>query len=292
MQLAVIMTCHNRRAVTLRCLRSLDAAARRCHALAYRVFLMDDGSTDDTSAAVEALGLPVTILVGPGDLFWNRGMARAWEAAAVTGTRYDAYMLLNDDTVLDADALERLVAVERQTGGRAVVVGAVRDPDTGALTYGGVRRLSSWHPGRVATVGVHDQPHSVDTFNANCVLVPSAVYASVGTLDPAYQHGMGDFDYGYRAREHGFQVIVAPGTVGTCARNRVEGTPRDPTLPLRRRLDLLSSPKGLPRRQWHAFLARHGAPAAYLLSWMPTLHVVYSSFRSSARRKLDTFRGR
>ena len=284
-QLAVIMTCHNRRAVTLRCLRSLDAAAKRSDGMSYHVYLTDDGSTDDTSAAVEALGLPVTILSGPGDLFWNRGMVRAWESAAVADTSYDAYMLLNDDTVLDDDALERLEAVERQTGGRAVVVGAVRDPDTGTLTYGGVRRLSTWHPGRVATVGVHDHPQSVDTFHANCVLVPSAVFATVGTLDPTYHHGMGDFDYGYRAREHGFHVIVAPRTVGTCARNRVDGTCRDPSLPLRRRLTLLASPKGLPRRQWHAFLMRHGAPAAYLLSWVPTLQVVFSWLSSSKRWK-------
>ena len=284
MRLAVIMTCHDRRDQTRKCLLSLDAAAQRVRGLDYHAYVMDDGSTDGTSQGVEALELPVTILHGPGDLFWNRGMVRAWEAAVATDVPYDAFLLLNDDTVLDLDALERLTVVGSENVGRAVVVGAVRDPDSGTLTYGGVRRLSHWHPGRVATLAERDRPQSADTFHANCVLVPASVCNAIGTLDATYHHGMGDFDYGYRARQHGFDVVVAPNTVGTCARNGVAGTWRDPTLPLRRRLAMLESPKGLPRREWHAFLRRHDAPAAGLLSWMPTLRVLSSWLRGQLKR--------
>lgn len=284
MQLAVVMTCHNRRDQTSRCLQALAAAAEHVRGLGYHVYLMDDGSTDGTSQGVEELGLPVTILRGPGDLFWNRGMARAWETALTTDTRYDAYVLLNDDTILDRDALERLLEVELQNVGRAIVVGAVRDPDTGTLTYGGVRRMSRWHPGRVATLEERDRAQSADTFHANCVLVPAGVCDAIGTLDATYHHGIGDFDYGYRARQHGFDVVVAPNTVGTCARNSVADTWRDPKLPLRKRLAMLASPKGLPRREWHAFLRRHGAPAAGLLSWMPTLRVLSTWLRGRLGR--------
>jgi GT2 family glycosyltransferase len=213
-------------------------------------------------------------------------MVRAWRAALEHPEPFAGFLLLNDDTILDAHAVAHLLAVDAAYEHRAVVVGAVRDPDGGQLTYGGVRRTSRWHPGRVVRLPEGDAPQVADAFNANCVYVPTPVYEAVGTLDPVFHHGMGDFDYGYRATRLGHPVVVAPGTVGTCGRNRSEGTWRDPALPVRRRLALLGSPKGLPRREWRAFLRRHGAPVPGLLAWLPALQVVLSG----ARRRLGAGR--
>ncbi len=49
--LAVVMTCHNRRETTLRCLRELEAQTLPA-GWNMRTYLVDDGSTDGTSAAV------------------------------------------------------------------------------------------------------------------------------------------------------------------------------------------------------------------------------------------------
>jgi GT2 family glycosyltransferase len=284
-KIAVIMTAHNRREKTIASLRSLMAATELATEVNYHVFLVDDGSTDGTGEAVAALDLSLTITRGNGNLYWNRGMVRAWTSASAFG-RFDGYLLLNDDTLLDADALVKLLSVSNDHAHRAIVVGAVRDPDRGLLTYGGVRRTSRWHPGRVARLPLSDEPQLADAFHANCAYVPVAVFDAIGTLDPVFHHGMGDFDYGYRATRAGFSVIVAPGMVGTCPRNDPAGTWQDPTVPLRRRLAMLASPKGLPRRQWREFLRRHGAPFPAILSWMPTLQVV----RSSAWRRRTRFR--
>ena len=60
--------------------------------------------------------------------------------------RPDYLLWLNDDVVLDDDALERLLAThaalcaERQP--LSLVVGATRDPQSGTTTYGGLRRIS------------------------------------------------------------------------------------------------------------------------------------------------------
>lgn len=282
--LAVIMTCHDRREATLASLRSLGAAVERCPEVGYRVFLVDDGSSDGTADAVARLGLPVTVVPGSGDLYWNRGMVRAWSAALESGDAFDGYLLLNDDTVLDDHALATLLRTDAEHERRAVVVGAVRDPDGGHVTYGGVRRTSRWHPGRTERVPYGERAQPADTFNANCVYVPAPVCDTIGILDPTFHHAMGDLDYGYRAKRHGFLVMVAPGTVGSCARNAVAGTWRDPTVPIRRRYALLESPKGLPRREWHAFLRRHGAPWPSVLAWLPTFGVLKSSLlRKSGR---------
>ena len=66
--------------------------------------------------------------------YWAAGMAVA-EQTAVRGN--PGFLLwLNDDTILDQDALSRLLATADLHPG-AIVVGATRDPLSGDLTYGG-----------------------------------------------------------------------------------------------------------------------------------------------------------
>ncbi len=276
LRIAVLVTCHNRRDATLACIRSLEASATAVDGLDYTVFLTDDGSTDGTARAVEELAVPTVIAHGAGDLFWNRGMIQSWKAALEQPDVFDGFLLLNDDTILDERALSVLLEVHQAVGASAVIVGATRDPVTAELTYGGIVRTSSWHPGRTARLAISPTPQDADTFNANCVYVPRVVFEAVGILDSAFHHSIGDYDYGYRVKQSGMRVVVAPGTLGTCARNDPAGSWRDVTLPLRHRLKLLEAPKGLPRSQWRAFLSRHGAPLPGLLAWAPTLQVLRS----------------
>ena len=51
MKIAVLMTCHNRCEKTLRCLHSLYCLDNSYH-FSIDVFLVDDGSTDNTSESV------------------------------------------------------------------------------------------------------------------------------------------------------------------------------------------------------------------------------------------------
>lgn len=273
-RIATLLTCHNRREKTLACLVALYAARESVAEVELQVYLTDDGSTDGTAAAVREFDPGIHVVRGTGGLYWNRGMVAAWEAALASGESWDAFLLLNDDTLLDLDALTVLRETAREVGANAIIVGAVRDPKTGELTYGGIRRTSRWHPGRTARVPVASGPQDADTFNANCVLVPAACVERIGTLDPAFTHAMGDFDYGLRARKAGVRVVVAPGVIGACPRNDMRGSWRDSSLPVRKRLRQLNSPKGLPYREWRQYLRRHGAPFPRLLAAAPMIYIL------------------
>ncbi|MEX2527835.1 MAG: glycosyltransferase family 2 protein [Gemmatimonadota bacterium] len=280
-RIAALLTCHNRREATLACLHSLKAARGGLPGLSLEVFLTDDGSTDGTAEAVRAFDPNIHIIPGSGHLYWTRGMVAAWRAALDSGRSFDAFLLLNDDTVLDLNALEVLLRTGRGLDPDAIVVGALCDPETGEPTYGGVVRTSRWHPGRTRLVPIEAQTQDVDTFNANCALVPAPCVERIGILDPLFTHAMGDYDYGLRAREAGIPVVVAAGTIGTCPRNDVGGTWLDPRLPLSRRVALLNSPHGLPRREWGEYLRRHGAPFPGLLAMAPLLSVLLSWLKGS-----------
>jgi GT2 family glycosyltransferase len=210
-------------------------------------------------------------------------MVAAWRAALDSGEACDAFLLLNDDTLLEEEALGALLETQRKVGPNAIIVGAVRDPESGELTYGGIHRTSCWHPGRTARLPVASEPQDADTFNANCVLVPAGCVERIGTLDPVFTHAMGDFDYGLRAREAGMRVVVAPGSVGTCPRNEVGGSWRDLNLSLRDRLGNLNSPKGLPYREWREYLGRHGAPFPWLLAAAPLISVLKGQLKSATK---------
>ncbi len=257
-RLAVLLSCHNRRQATLRCLDSL-AKQHLPQNLHMSVYLVDDGCTDGTVAAVRRLYPDVAILPGDGRLFWCGGMRKAF--AEASKHNFDFYLWLNDDTVLAKEAIERLLSVYGEGGARSardIVVGSTADPDSGQASYGGVVRRCAWHPFRFTLVRPTDYPQPCDTMNGNCVLVPRSVAKEVGNFDPAFGHGFGDFDYGLRARRAGFGIMVAPGIVGTCSRNMRRLPWRDPSLTWRQRWVSVTGKKGLPPREMFVYARRHG----------------------------------
>lgn len=274
----VLLTVFNRRAKTLQALDHLYSNQNQN--VNVSVTLLDDGSRDGTADAVATQFPDVKIITGDGSHYWNGGMRRAWEVAALSDP--DFYLWLNDDTLLDAFALRDMLRTSAFFADQAVIVGSTRDPETEELTYGGVVRESSLKPLRFRTVTPSSVPTAVDTMNGNCVLVPRAVKNKVGLLSDAYTHGMGDFDYGLRAEKLGVERWLVPGYVGTCGRNTVSGTWQSPDLPTRLRWEKLKSVKGLPPKEWLTFTRRHGGPFWLLTFLSPYLRVLLTTKKRKA----------
>lgn len=257
-RVGVIIASHNRVDQTLAALRALHEQ-KVADAVDLTTYLLDDASTDGTpQRVVEEFG-DVHMLHGDGQLFWNGGMRRAF--AAALRDRHDHYLWLNDDTVMDTDALAILLATHRMVSARgerpAIVAGSTRDPDTGELTYGGVQRRMRTRPLRFDLVTPGEAPQQCDTMNGNCVLIPSGVAERVGNLEPGYRHAMGDYDYGLRARAEGCDVWITPGTIATCADNPIPVPGHDR---LRDEWRRVHSTKGLPPRDWMVFSRRWAGP--------------------------------
>ena len=196
--------------------------------------------------------------------------------------------MANDDTLLEPDAVQRLLDTHAQmarTKGhdRIVVCGGFHD-ETGQPTYGGVRRK----PGLRLTferVAPDDEPEQVDTMNGNLVLVPASVARAVGNFDPAFQHSLGDFDYGLRTVAAGGEVWVAGGSAGRCSHNDRAGSWQDDSLPFAERIRKVRRPTGLPPRDWALFTRRH-AGRWWLLNWAsPYVKLVLSSMLAANRRR-------
>lgn len=261
-RIAVLLTCHNRKAKTLSCLSSL--VAQQVPDLQLDVWLVDDGCTDGTADAVRKMFPAVQLISGSGELFWNGGMRLCWQQAMVSNP--DFYLWLNDDVTLLPDAVARLVAcydqqqnAETQVG---AVVGTMQDLQTQSLSYGGRRAGYSWLPLAIgAVVAPQQSAVSCDYVNGNLCLVPAAAVKQVGILSDRFTHSMGDFDYSIRLRQAGFQLWIAPGLFGTCALNPIKGSIRDPNIPLSVRVGWMQKPtKCPPINEWLYFIRAHGGP--------------------------------
>jgi GT2 family glycosyltransferase len=246
MKIAVLLTCFNRKAKTLSCLRSI--ALQQSPRATLQFVVVDDGSKDGTSQGVKQEFPDTTLIHGDGSLYWCGGMRTAWSHAAKDDPDY--YFLVNDDTLLDDNALQTLLEMAGSPEARVIAVAAIRDPITGKRTYGGIR--GSGNP-----VDITGELEACDTFNANAVLIPRAVFEQLGTFHKTYTHGMGDFDYGYQASKHGVQIFQSRRALGTCSQNGVAGSWRDRSLSRYRRLCMLQNPKGLPFREWVVFNRRN-----------------------------------
>jgi GT2 family glycosyltransferase len=267
--IAVLIASHNRKEHTLTCLERLHAMG--LPGIHLKIILVDDGSTDGTAGAV-AMAYPfVELINGSGDLFWGGGMRLAFDHAAPT--RPDFLLWLNDDVVLDSDAIIRLLATHAslcvEQKALSIVVGSTRDLQTGDRTYGGVQRLSRLRRMAFSPVAPTDAPQLCETMNGNIVLLPRSVYSTVGNVDKRFTHAMADFDYGLRARSFGCQVFVAPGYLGTCSLNSQDGTFRDTSLTHRERMRHALTTKGLPPREWVALCRRYGGPLWPALALAP-----------------------
>ena len=220
--IAVLMTCHNRKEKTLRCLTALQEGWEKTgKGLSVSVFLTDDGCTDGTSDAIRAQAFlfPVHILPGSGDLFWNGGMINSWKAALAEGG-FDGYLWLNDDTYALPEFWEDVIAADAHSvatyGKHGIYVGSTKDRDTGAFTYGGFNYVSK--------VTLLDQllPPDGKTFqpcmaaHGNITFVSQEVVDKMGIFCEKYWHGGTDHDYTYLAHKAGFPILVLPRYSAVC----------------------------------------------------------------------------
>jgi GT2 family glycosyltransferase len=207
-RIAVLITCHNRKEKTVKCLDSLFNQDFLGVYFKIDVFLVDDGSTDGTSQVVRDKFPDVNIINGTGHLYWNRGMHLAWKIARKT-FEYDFYLWLNDDTFLYVNAIAQMLDGAKLTKLESAICGNTFSILNAEISYGGYSK-----EGDLLIPNGHLQ--EVHSFNGNVVLIPKYVFEKVGILDSRYPHAIGDFDYALRIRKNNLVSYVTKGFIATC----------------------------------------------------------------------------
>lgn len=288
--IAVLISSFNRKEKTISAIEGVYGQKNINKNFKVSIYLLDDNSKDGTAQEVRLKYPDVNLIKGSGVDYWNGGMNKAFIQA--NKKEHDFYMWLNDDTFLYEDAFEKLLNTNKKIREKVdkpiIVVGTAID-SKGKISYGGVTKknpikLLSFE---LVTPSKSIELQTCDTFNGNLVLIEKKAYDIVGGLDQAFIHGMGDFDFGLRAKSKGVQLYVSNEYLCTCDKNPIKGTYHDTSINFYKGFKMLLSIKGLPIKQWFIFTKRHGGMMWYLYFIKPYLEYIPKRLFAFLKRKLS-----
>ncbi len=250
---SVVIPAHGQFAATYRCVESI---LRHLPRAAIEIVLVDDGSQDETVFA----GAILTGGVHVHRLARNEGYVAAANAGASLA-RGRFVMMLNNDTAVAEGWLDTLIATFARDPRIGVVGSRLLGADGRLQECGGVvwRDGSAWNWGRGADA---DRPQfrymrEVDYVSAAAMLVPKALWGTLGGFDPLFAPGYyEDTDICFRARAAGWRVVVQPASTvihyeGTTAGREVTDAGMKRFQPINRRRF---------QRRWEAELRQHSMP--------------------------------
>ncbi|MBK9154437.1 MAG: glycosyltransferase family 2 protein [Chloracidobacterium sp.] len=236
-RLAIVAPVHNRRELTLQCLRSLSKIDRT--GLEVGIYIVDDGCTDGTRDAIEADFPEVKVVKGTGDLWYTAGTNLG--VVAALKHKPDYVLCINDDSIFDEKCIRRMVeCAERHP--RSVVGALLLLWDAPHRVFQVAPVWDTWKGGwqhwyQQTVWTVPELPWQVDVIVGNCVLYPAAVFEECGFLDPRVSAQYGDCEFTTRIRRKGWQLLIEPRARVFCQPNyeHVSLTSRS----LRQQIDLL-----------------------------------------------------
>lgn len=256
----MVFPVHNRRELTLQCLRSVGKL--NLEGIKLHIVLVDDGSTDGTSEAVRKDFPDVQIIEGDGNLWYSEGINVGVRAALKH--KPDYIMLMNDDQIFDSECLQYMVETAEKYP--RSVIGAI------LLLWDQPHRLFQVSPEWRTFAGgwrhwVHqtiwtipDKPWKVDIIVGNCQLVPREAFEECGLMNSKKLPMVGDAEFTPRLKKHGWKLLIEP-------RARVFCQPNDlPTkftkLSFREKITMLFVDRRQPHNLKRRFFAyMQGAPS-------------------------------
>ncbi len=194
-KIAVIVPVYNGGETLRACLKAITSSRRRPD----HVVVVDDGSTDGTSAIARSFGCePLILSDGP------RGPARARNRGAAQAPKADILVFVDADTVVHPDTLSR---IEQHL---------LEAPDVKAL-FGSYDA----EPAAQNTVSLyknllHHYVHQVSrrqasTFWAGCGAVRRETFDALGGFDESYSDAsVEDIEFGVRMHQAGHRILLCP----------------------------------------------------------------------------------
>ncbi|HEX8265865.1 MAG TPA: glycosyltransferase family 2 protein [Pyrinomonadaceae bacterium] len=215
----IVFPCHNRREITLQCLRSLARIDKT--GLEVHIVVVDDGSTDGTSDAIRREFPEVEIFAGDGNLWFTAGTNRGIEAALKH--KPDYVLCINDDEIFDSRFLRRMVDAA-EANPRSVVGALLVLWDDMKTVFQVAPRWKTWQGGwrhyyRQTVHTVPDKAFEVGLIVGNCVLVPTEAIRECGLMDERNFVNFGDAEWTPRMRKRGWRLLLEPQARVFCQPN-------------------------------------------------------------------------
>jgi GT2 family glycosyltransferase len=219
-ELSIIIVSFNARTDLERCLESLHAAPPKA---SHEIVVVDNRSTD--GSAESARRWP-GVRVMENDV--NVGFARA-NNTGIRASTGAALLLLNSDTVVPPEAIDRLLHELEAPDVAVVGPRLVDDQGRAELSFGGmIGPWNEWRQKRLARSGrvesLTRRRQYPDWVSGACLLVRRSDADSVGLLDERYFMYTEDVDFCAAIRARGRRVLFAPDVQVVHRRGRSAAT--------------------------------------------------------------------
>ncbi len=211
--IAIVIPVHNRKDVTLHCLKQLRNIST--NDFIFKVIVIDDGSSDGTGDAIVQNYPEVILLNGDGNLWWAGGVNMGFRYAI--DNNFDFVYTMNDDIVFSDDTLSNLYRSVKHH--HAVFTSVAVNPESGKITGSGykikgyLRKMRSLLNGRLYDSS-ESGSLSVDALSSMSTLIPIDIIVDVGFYDESmFPHNYSDIDYSIRIKRKSYELFVDTGSV-------------------------------------------------------------------------------
>jgi hypothetical protein len=208
---AIVVLSWNGREDTLACLRSLATVEWP----GLRLICVDNGSADGSAEAVRTEFPDVTLIENGRNLGFAGGNNVGIRAALEHGA--DWVLLVNNDATLAPDTVRELDRVSRERPRAGILGGKVlfAEPPHDVWFAGQRFNPAIGYSGRPRGYRKPDGPRydevlAVDRVVGACMAISAALVEAVGLFDEDLFAYVEDVDWCLRAREAGFEVLLAP----------------------------------------------------------------------------------
>jgi GT2 family glycosyltransferase len=206
-KVAVVILNWNAAGLTLKCVESV----RRSDYGRLEIVVIDNGSKDGSSDAIEARFPGITIVRNPTNVGFAEGSNQGIRCAIRNGAAY--ILLLNNDTVIDKGMISCLVETAAARKNRVAVSPKMLDGYEPSRLWFVFGKTSLWtgifsNPAYNAPAETVFHPViSMEYASGCCILMPRELINAVGEFNPRFFAYCEDVEWSLRARRLGFQLL-------------------------------------------------------------------------------------
>jgi GT2 family glycosyltransferase len=208
---SIVIVTHGQRALTERCLRSLEHCLGDALGAEWELVLVDNASPDDTPVLLGSWSERAIVRLLEENRDFSGGCNTG--AAAASG---EVLVFLNNDTEVTPGALETLVEQALEPG--VAIAGCRLHFPQGTLQHAGVGFVQGPPPGGMVMPEhlFHHQDcelaaargsFELDCVTAACMAVRAEAFRAVGGFDESYRNGFEDVDLCLRVRMSGGLIV-------------------------------------------------------------------------------------
>lgn len=203
----ILIAAHNRINDTLECLSCIKRQSDKD----YKIIIIDDGSTDQTTQIIQNQYPEITILNGDGNLWWGGAMHLGVEYILKQAKESDYILSLNNDVIFSENYLNILKKTSKKYKDALIGSLCLDIADKKTILDSGIHL--QWFKYAYQQIPYNNklsEIRDIDTLSGRGLLIPVSVFKKIGNFaKDNFPHYSADYEFGLRAKKNGFALVLS-----------------------------------------------------------------------------------